>query len=196
MKEINVDGLTVRRYITMHNRLCASKAARGKVSAPIKRNHYRTTLLLKWLCSMGWTPIASQVPVSSSSRKVATLVDLVCLDTCGNYVLTEVKTGFAGYHDKGSGARLLPPFHEHTDCPDNQHMLQVLATRLLFLHTFDIPPERVRSIVLRVEDKRVVPTRMAIWVDDTLSKLAAVHGRVVDGGILAAVHGRGESKSS
>ena len=83
---------------------------------------------------------------------MATAVDLVC-ERRGSLYVIEVKTGWNGVPYEGGGRAMRGAASGMSDCPRNQHALQLLVTRYLFRLTFGL--ERCAAAVVRVSDDGV-----------------------------------------
>ncbi len=140
--------------------------------------HPRTKKIVKCIVSsLKWIPIASQVPVSSTKTRVATMVDLVCWDpTSSRYVVIETKSGFSGYYTKGTGENMLGVFGKSaTDCPRDQHQLQLLANTALFMRTFRYSSTaHVISMVMVADDECVHLYPLQRWARDGLLALSGI----------------------
>jgi len=114
--------------------------------------HSRTVHVLRALAVRKWLPLAAQLPVCHSKTRIATMVDLVCWDEANKrYILLDVKSGFTRGYDTGKN-KMSAPFQKQMDSQYNQHQLQLLATTLLFKHTFNLTSKQVCSGLLRVDD--------------------------------------------
>jgi len=93
-------------------------------------------------------PVGAQVVVRDESCNIATLVDAVFLDPKGRVVLVELKTGFEGYNETSTGL-MHGAFSYMTNCPANQHQVQLAFTQMMFQRTF---PEfgTVTALVVRM----------------------------------------------
>ena len=80
-------------------------------------------------------PVDTQVGVSHPTMKLATLIDVVCMDNKGSYRVIELKSGFETYYSKSNG-KMNAPFEDQDNSPMNQHQLQLTATDAMFRHTF------------------------------------------------------------
>lgn len=118
----------------------------------VRTMHKMTERVLQAFRFKSWTPIAAQVPVYDLESRIGTAVDVLCTSQQGHLLVVEVKIGYAnGAHDAGKGA-LLPPFGAFTDCPKNQHFLQLAATLELFQKTYN---RRAYGILLRADEAAV-----------------------------------------
>lgn len=141
-------------------------ARKRRHAAGYKGLHDRTYRILRCLATLRWHPLACQLPVSSTTKRVATLVDLLCYDTVRQrYVIVETKSGFARDYDVSSHFMEKPLSHV-TQSTHNQHQLQLLATMVLFAHTFQLSSAataELRAAVLRVDDTCVQSYPLQKW---------------------------------
>lgn len=121
---------------------------------PVRHAYARK--FLAWCKREKYTPVASQVCVADAGADVGTLVDLVLADARGRLLVVELKCGFQGHYDAYSG-RLRAPFADATDCPRNQHLLQLAFSVHMFRATF---PElgAPRAALVRIVDGGVEST--------------------------------------
>ncbi len=109
-----------------------------------------------------WKPVLTQAPVRHDTLRIGTMVDVVCRDSQGRYKLLELKTGFEQYYDTSSGHKLSGPFEQHSDCPRNQHQLQLAATEHMYKMTHKdqlLAP----SVILRFHSSGVEIVPMQQW---------------------------------
>jgi hypothetical protein len=97
--------------------------------------------VLKALADAGMIPVASQVPVGSVNARVATAVDIVCMNHRSEFEIVELKTGFEAL-DCGN-AQMAGAFGALRNDACSQHHVQASCTRELFAHTF--PTLKVRD---------------------------------------------------
>lgn len=92
----------------------------------------------------------------------------------GNYKLLELKTGFEDYYTTSSGRMLKAPYQLHTDCPRNQHQLQVAASQLMYRHTHK-DHSMAQSLLLRFHSSGIEVIPLEEWalksVDDLFASL-------------------------
>jgi hypothetical protein len=137
--------------------------------------HRRTVLLLRRMIELKLEPVGCQLPVCCPDTRVGTFVDVVCWDLHKRvYVLLEVKSGYASSDYKASSGRLARPFQEYNDSPYHQHHLQLLATTILFKHTFGCESKEVSGRVLRVDDHKCEALEPPAWITYAEPTVAAV----------------------
>jgi hypothetical protein len=121
---------------------------------PPKRMHPWASYVIQALLRKNLTPLAGQVPCVDLEARIGTAADLVCVDSAKRLVVVELKSGYAkGTHDASTGALLGAPFQHFTDCPKNQHFLQLAATLSLFESTYC---RHARGVLVRVDDAGVL----------------------------------------
>ena len=107
----------------------------------------------RWVSLNKLLPVATQVAVGSEVLRLATSVDLVCLDKQGKVWLLETKLGFQTYLQRHTGKSLCAPFTNWNDCVAHQQQLQILGTKMLFEHTF--PDRKVaQSLIVRMRPQK------------------------------------------
>lgn len=94
------------------------------------------------------SPAGAQVVVRDEESDLATLADAVFVDRKGKTVVLELKTGFENYNEKFTG-NMRGGFSFLTNCPGNQHKVQLALTAEMFEKTF---PElgAVKSLLVRM----------------------------------------------
>ena len=118
-----------------------------------KTLHAYTKKILASLKVLDLTPAYAQCYVGDSQTKVATGVDLVCLDNATKRpVVIELKMGFNGTLDAGNGF-MKSILQVYPNSPRYQHQAQLAVTYELFKRTYGLEP--VRCIVLNGNDKGV-----------------------------------------
>lgn len=90
----------------------------------------------KALAARSLSPVACQVVVGCTTLGRGTLIDMVCRDALGRFVVVELKSGFSTYYYKWTGNFMATPFESQTDCPFNQHQLQLLIGTELYRRSF------------------------------------------------------------
>lgn len=115
--------------------------AAGETWKPGRDTHPLTTKFVRALDVLGLEPVTAQTCVGDPGEGLATGVDLVAMDRkTGRLVLVELKCGFNGYNDRGTG----PMRHElagFMNSPRFQHQLQLAVTLELFVRTFGLAPQ-------------------------------------------------------
>lgn len=103
----------------------------------------------------GWTPVASELPLWNEDWRVATAIDLLCVDVRrSRLVLVELKNGFEGeeYGPHATDARMRAPLDDLRDCPMHRHQLQLLAMRLMLSERYGVDVDE--SCVVLTRSKR------------------------------------------
>jgi hypothetical protein len=98
----------------------------------------------KTFFELGLFPVAWQVVVGCTRMKRGTLLDMVCKNTEGQYVVIEFKSGFNSYYYKWTGHYMRAPFGAQTDCAFNQHQIQLLMGTELYRRCY-WPGESLQS---------------------------------------------------
>lgn len=88
------------------------------------------------LFQLDLVPVAAQVPVGYIPARVGTACDVVCKNKQGQIVVVETKCGFENYYWNCTEYLMTKPLNNFTDCPANQHLLQVHYTNLMYQNTF------------------------------------------------------------
>lgn len=116
-----------------------------------------TRHVLMALHKLGLRPILTQVPVHGMPHcRVATAVDVVCLNRNNEVVLVEVKTGFANYYDVGRHD-MHGCFAGLKDSPRNQHQVQLALTCEMFENTTRIPVREAYVVRAIAEGVQYIP---------------------------------------
>jgi len=99
-------------------------------------------------------PVETQLGVKHETFKLATLLDVVCLDTStGKYHIIELKTGGEGYYTKANG-NMNYPFQDQTNCQANQHQIQLAIEERFFKATF--PTRTFESHIMLFDNDGIV----------------------------------------
>lgn len=124
-----------------------------------------TTKLWQAFAQLELQPVDTQVPVGCQTLRVATAVDVVCMDKFGRHCIVEIKTGFENYYHRHTGTPLAHISPPQTDSPANQHQLQLFVTEALFRRTF--PGRRHGpAFVLRVDSFGVDVMPLQTWTKE------------------------------
>ena len=155
------NGFTIRQLLTKNAKLPGDVTDQDKQDILLLRNraHPYTRKVLYALAELRLQLLDSQVLVGDADLGIATFVDLVAVNATGQRVLIELKTGFMGYYDRDSGHKMEAPFQELTDCPRNQHQLQLLGGYLFYNTCHPEQPLAV-PLLLRVHEAGVDLTRL------------------------------------
>ena len=92
-------------------------------------------VVIREINKRNWTIVACQLPVRQSDIRLATSLDMVCFDGT-TYFIIELKTGYQHYMHRYTLDRMNIPFTDMTDCPLNQHRLQMFVAHNLFVKTY------------------------------------------------------------
>jgi hypothetical protein len=113
-----------------------------------KKPHEYFTAIVKELEYKQWIPIRTQKAVGCNSLRLGTMVDIECKNQQGQIILLEIKTGFEGYFDNRTDAKMEQPFEKIPTCYHYIHLLQLWFTTWLYKH--NSPNEEVFSYIIRV----------------------------------------------
>ena len=120
-------------------------------------------------------PVRTQVVVAAecASGPIAHAIDVVCINSKGDYTLLEIKSGFTGYLKNCTGF-MQKPLQQLTDCPENQHQLQLCASKEMYENTF--PDHNLTtSILLQIEGDKVTMTKEAKWTASVKSWMKIIN---------------------
>lgn len=100
--------------------------------------------IFSFLLLQKWIPLRSELPLFSEEANLCTAADMiVAIPDADELVVVELKTNYE-WEVRGpvlGDARMLPPFQEFADCPENRHQLQLGATVALIRKGYDIRPD-------------------------------------------------------
>jgi hypothetical protein len=177
-KKIEYDGLTtVLNIFFSQGRLPTTGGGKSGGSARGQENDLEMyNLIYKGIipkseyalktCNFLWNkqlqPFASQFIVFDDTLKVATSIDMLCIDLTDKspqpkIVIIEEKTGFPKNYEREFG-RLCSPFYKSSkitaldDSFKNRHQLQILGTELLFKSSFHDVCKRSASRVIVISE--------------------------------------------
>jgi hypothetical protein len=128
--------------------------------------------IITFITSRKLTLVHAQLAVADLSLRTGTCLDLVAFDgKC--YIIIELKTGYENYKLRFS-QQMLAPFENFTNCPKNQHLLQLLLSTHLFKATY--PEIYPRSELWYVQPNQIeivkMPTGMTIKVNVMIRQLS------------------------
>jgi hypothetical protein len=113
-----------------------------------------TSRILQYLTRVGLVLVSCQFPVVDSDSRLCTCIDLLGRRADGTYVIIEVKTGYRQYKFQYT-AKMQHFLHYLTDCPYNQHQLQLYVTLLLFRTAFPVSVYKSDSLLVYVYPDRI-----------------------------------------
>ena len=145
-KKKGANGMARGRLVDNQVRLWIQGKPRNE-----KKFHLFSRAFIELTKMLKLTPVGAQVVVREESCNLATLVDAVFVNSKGKTVVVELKTGFEGYNETSTG-KMRGVFSYLTDCPANQHKVQLALTSAMFEKTF---PElgKVEALVIRMTSK-------------------------------------------
>lgn len=82
-----------------------------------------------------WIPLCAQLPVGCVELRLATKLDLLCLDLKGRVIIVELKCGFDDYFDIHNQGCMMYPFQHVPTSFRHKAWLQLLLTTYLYFHT-------------------------------------------------------------
>ena len=97
-----------------------------------KKSSIATLRVWQTFVKLNLKPLRAQVPVGDLNLKAGTGVDVECVDEFNCKVVIDTKLGFQAYYHKHTGHMLKSILPQQTDCPANQHQLQLLVTFELY----------------------------------------------------------------
>jgi hypothetical protein len=112
-----------------------------------------TQIIINFLSSRDIKMVSCQFAVADKISRMCTCIDLLGVLPGGKYVIIEIKTGYRGYVQKYV-TNMNSPFKSLTDCPYNQHQLQLYATTELFKKCH--PKQRSQSLLLYVGEDNLL----------------------------------------
>jgi len=77
-----------------------SKRSLTAIDRFVEKTHPYTKKFIYYLRANGWTPVAAQLPVGDTHRRVATALDLVVRDLKQRLILLEIKAGYNQTFDR------------------------------------------------------------------------------------------------
>jgi hypothetical protein len=156
-------------FINSLKRRIASKALTKRESLHLERIVSKLTLpaLNFWrMCAIKhYTPQYSQVTVGSIDARLATKVDVKCIDDkTKGVVLIENKVGYNSFHHSSTG-NMNAPYSTINNCTYNQHQIQLAMTTELHKQTFK-NQNIVQSIVWKYDATGVSEFPLENWARD------------------------------
>ncbi len=102
-----------------------------------------------------WKPIIAELPIYDPILKIATKIDLICLDKDDNIVLVEWKCGMDNYLCQGNTVMDGPLSKSFSNCPLNQALLQLLFTKMIVQKNYNIIPKK--AYVVQIHSDGINP---------------------------------------
>lgn len=116
----------------------------------------RTKSIINWLKKSELKVLYTEYPVGDEKKRIATAIDLLCIDKKDNILLLEIKTGYDANYTSKTKYNMRHPMNELNQSYWSQHQLQMLASRELFIsHTGIIPS---KCLLIRV-DSNIQPNK-------------------------------------
>jgi len=147
-----VRGTIVHNQLRMYGNRCSEKEFKKQYVSL----HEFTEQAIEALKTWKLKPIRSEYPVCDMKfLKIATAIDMICLDSMGKLVLIEWKCGMSNYFQQGNNTMDGPLKNQINNCPLNQAYLQLLFTKILFERQHNISIGK--SYVVQITKKKTIP---------------------------------------
>lgn len=119
------------RGTIMHEqlRLWANEASRGEIRSQYLTMHKYTRKAIGFMEENELTPVRAEVVAFDPCSRVATAIDMVCMNKQGHVILIEWKSGMDSYFDRGNSSMHGP--HVVSNCPRNQAFMQLLFGKMM-----------------------------------------------------------------
>lgn len=140
--------------------------------------------VLDVLAAKGWTPVASEFKIWNEDWRVATAIDLLCVDVVrGLLILIELKNGFEGeeYGVHAVDKPLSAPLESLRDCPMHRHQLQLLCMRLMLSERYGVEVDHACIILTRSKACDTLLIDEDPWCKDEANR-RAVYAAMMRGG--------------
>ena len=116
--------------------------------------------LVQALVQRRWQPARSEFVTRARALRMATRIDLICVDEEGRLVFIELKTGYdpITFHETADGRWLKgsPPHRHRWPCtPFRRAVVQCMLGALMLAAELDLPDAAYRTAVVRVDDAAV-----------------------------------------
>lgn len=113
-----------------------AKGVTARLKASCAKLLWSTARFWKLMRVKKLRPVVSQLVTGVEQWGFSTKPDVVCLDEHNKTVVLEVKWGYEGTYNHCTKVRMQEPFQTLSDCPFNQHMLQLYGTTVLYRANF------------------------------------------------------------
>jgi hypothetical protein len=113
------------------------------------------------------SPQYSQVTVGCTAARVATKLDVKCVNSSGDIVLIENKIGFANYYEIACGV-LKAPYEGTPSTARNHHQLQLAFTKALHDRQFSVSGIKIKRsncFVWRFTEDGVTEYPLERWAE-------------------------------
>lgn len=142
-----------------------SKVDVNKLHRMINNMNLPTLNFFRMCVLKGFTPQYTQVTVGCNIARVATNVDVKCIDKNNEIVLVENKVGYAHQYKSASTGLMNAPYQDRNNSAYNQHQVQVAMTAEL--HRIHFPLQIVkRSVVWRYDETGVTQYKLESWAQN------------------------------
>lgn len=123
--------------------------------------HDFTRRILLFISERNWIPFISEFMVFDEDIRVATSIDLVCLDIAtGKVIFLEFKTGYEGYFDRFTGY-MRKSLSKLTNSPFNQAHVQLITSVLITMKSHRISVDEFEMYVIRVDNTCLSPNKIS-----------------------------------
>ena len=89
----------------------------------------------------------------------------------------ELKTGFETYYKHSSG-KMKSPFQKQSNCPYNQHQLQLAATTAMYRMTTHKDHSLSQSIIMRFHSNGIEVIPLESWTQQTTGLFTSIHNHL------------------
>lgn len=129
-------------------------------------SHFSTKRFVAVLDHERWKPVNAQLTVSHLEAGIATAVDAVVKDKDENIILIENKVGFENTFELVDPKRPIMIVGEKNipNSPKNHAFLQLIFTKLLYIHSGFPPP--IQCYVIRIGVKGVELYPLPSWTEE------------------------------
>ena len=123
--------------------------------------HEFTRRILLFISARGWIPFISEFKTFDEDLRIATSIDLVCLDVAtGKLIFLEFKTGYEGYFDRYTGY-MRGALNKLTNSPSNQAHIQLITSVLITMKSHRISVDEFEMYVIRVDNTCLSPDKVS-----------------------------------
>lgn len=137
-----------------------SGAARVSVERQNDSSSLYTRRVLDAFRAWKWKPVYAQFNVFAPDLRVGTRIDMLCYDNDLHLIVVELKYGYDGYREQAN-AMMNAPLADKSNCPQNQHILQVGLGALMLEHHWKVKVHA--GVVVYITDAAVIPVMVPEW---------------------------------
>lgn len=117
----------------------------------------------------GWIPMVSELFIYDELMRIATAIDVVCLDTTDfSIVIIDIKNGYESmeYAAVPTDKYFEAPLEFIKDCPLNRHALQLMVTKIILGIDYRVVPEKFRLVRMCPKQGATKVYDMPAWFYD------------------------------